>query len=136
MKKYLTIVSCVLLTSLVWSQQKKFQLSSHILDITNGLPAAGVKVTLSKQKQDSQWVEIDQKTTDLQGRISDFLEKENNKNNNGIYKLTFYTNPYFEQQGLKTFYPFIEVVFEIESEEHFHVPITLSPFGYSTYRGS
>ena len=136
MKKYLTIVSCVLLTSLVWSQQKKFQLSSHILDITNGLPAAGVKVTLSKQKNESQWIEIEQKITDTNGRISDFLEKENNKNNNGIYKLTFYTNPYFEQQGLKTFYPFIEVVFEIESEEHFHVPITLSPFGYSTYRGS
>ena len=136
MKKYLTIVSCVLLTSLVWSQQKKFQLSSHILDITNGLPAAGVKVTLSKQKNESQWIEIEQKITDTNGRISDFLEKESQKNNNGIYKLTFYTNPYFEAQELKTFYPFIEVVFQIQSEEHFHVPITLSPFGYSTYRGS
>jgi 5-hydroxyisourate hydrolase len=58
------------------------------------------------------------------------------KENKGIYKLTFYTKEYFSAKNVETFYPFIEVVFEIEGTNHFHVPITLSAFGYSTYRGN
>lgn len=55
----------------------------------------------------------------------------------GVYKLFFDTASYFKNHGQKTFYPYIEVVFEIENpEEHYHVPILLSPYGYSTYRGS
>jgi len=105
--------------------QEKYQLSSHILDISQGKPAPNVN-----------WVLIDEKYTDNNGRIKDFLKEESNKNNNGVYKLTFYITPYFEKLKQKTFYPFIEVVFEIKDNQHYHIPITLSPYGYSTYRGN
>lgn len=54
----------------------------------------------------------------------------------GIYKLTYHVGPYFEARKQDTFYPFVEVVFEIGDTSHYHVPITLSPYGYSTYRGN
>lgn len=116
--------------------QEKYQLSSHILDISQGKPAPNVKIALSKQDKNQNWVLIDEKYTDNNGRIKDFLKEESNKNNNGVYKLTFYTTPYFEKLKQKTFYPFIEVVFEIKDNQHYHIPITLSPYGYSTYRGN
>jgi hydroxyisourate hydrolase len=116
--------------------QEKYQLSSHILDISQGKPAPNVKIALSKQDKNQTWVLIDEKYTDNNGRIKDFLKEESNKNNNGVYKLTFYITPYFEKLKQKTFYPFIEVVFEIKDNQHYHIPITLSPYGYSTYRGN
>ena len=116
--------------------QEKYQLSSHILDISQGKPAPNVKIALSKQHENQNWVLIDEKYTDNNGRIKDFLKEESNKNNNGVYKLTFYITPYFEKLKQKTFYPFIEVVFEIKDNQHYHIPITLSPYGYSTYRGN
>lgn len=78
---------------------------------------------------------MEEKVTDSNGRIKDFL-KLDGKSNAGIYKLTYHVSPYFKKLGHKTFYPFIEVVFELTDNEHYHVPITLSPFGYSTYRGN
>ena len=55
----------------------------------------------------------------------------------GIYRMVFGTKEYFDGQGVSTFYPTIEVVFEIKNiDEHYHVPVLVSPFGYSTYRGS
>ncbi|WP_315020889.1 hydroxyisourate hydrolase [Capnocytophaga leadbetteri] len=116
--------------------QEKYQLSSHILDISQGKPAPNVKIALSKQDENQNWVLIDEKYTDNNGRIKDFLKEESNENNNGVYKLTFYITPYFEKLKQKTFYPFIEVVFEIKDNQHYHIPITLSPYGYSTYRGN
>ena len=116
--------------------QEKYQLSSHILDISQGKPAPNVKIALSKQDKNQNWVLIDEKYTDNNGRIKDFLKEESNKNNNGVYKLTFNITPYFEKLKQKTFYPFIEVVFEIKDNQHYHIPITLSPYGYSTYRGN
>ena len=116
--------------------QEKYQLSSHILDISQGKPAPNVKIALSKQDKNQNWVLIDEKYTDNNGRIKDFLREESNENNNGVYKLTFYITPYFEKLKQKTFYPFIEVVFEIKDNQHYHIPITLSPYGYSTYRGN
>lgn len=112
-----------------------YQLSTHILDIGAGKPAPGVTISLSRLGSDGIWQEIDRKTTDADGRIRDFL-RQGDADNRGIYKLTFHTKPYFEARKQETFYPFIDVVFEIRNEDHFHVPITLSPFGYSTYRGS
>ena len=116
--------------------QEKYQLSSHILDISQGKPAPNVKIALSKQDKNQNWVLIDEKYTDNNGRIKDFLKEESNENNNGVYKLTFYITTYFEKLKQKTFYPFIEVVFEIKDNQHYHIPITLSPYGYSTYRGN
>ncbi len=80
------------------------------------------------------WEVVDQKATDESGRISDFLK--NDKDNSGVYKFIFMTQSYFQKINEETFYPFIEVVFEIKGKNHFHVPITLSAYGYSTYRGS
>ena len=130
------ILILLILFSVFIQAQEKYQLSSHILDISQGKPAPNVKIALSKQDKNQNWVLIDEKYTDNNGRIKDFLKEESNKNNNGVYKLTFYITPYFEKLKQKTFYPFIEVVFEIKDDQHYHIPITLSPYGYSTYRGN
>ena len=129
------LISLMLFSSFIQAQEK-YQLSSHILDISQGKPAPNVKISLSKQDKNQNWVVIDEKYTDNNGRIKEFLKEESDKNNNGIYKLTFHIVPYFERLKQKTFYPFIEVVFEIKDTQHYHIPITLSPYGYSTYRGN
>lgn len=131
----LLITLTTLLSVLAIAQNKNYQLSSHILDINLGSPAPGVKITLAKQDKNNEWKTIDEKVTDANGRVKDFLE-ENGRDNRGIYKLTYHVGPYFESQKQDTFYPFIEVVFEIKDNNHYHVPITLSPYGYSTYRGN
>ena len=131
-----SILILLILFSAFIQAQEKYQLSSHILDISQGKPAPNVKIALSKQDKNQNWILIDEKYTDNNGRIKNFLKEESNKNNNGVYKLTFYITPYFEKLKQKTFYPFIEVVFEIKDNQHYHIPITLSPYGYSTYRGN
>ena len=80
------------------------------------------------------WLVLDQKTTDKNDRVGDFLPE--GKSNTGIYKLVFLTSDYFKKQQVESFYPFVEIVFEIKDNSHYHVPITLSAFGYSTYRGN
>ena len=129
------ILAFIAITQLAFAQETKFQLSSHILDISTGKPAPHVKITLQKRDAQNNWVLEEEKITDQNGRVKDFLKQEG-KNNTGIYKLTFYTAPYFKNLGQKSFYPFVEVVFELADQEHYHVPITLSPYGYSTYRGN
>ncbi len=133
MKNILTI-TMVLISSLIFSQTKDYQLSSHILDISTGLPAPGVMVKLEKMKDNETWKYVDEKKTDTNGRIPDFLKS--GKDNKGIYRLTFMVDDYFKAKKKSSFYPFIEVVFQIEDENHYHVPITLSAYGYSTYRGN
>lgn len=136
MKKRIIFTLCLIFASMsAMAQNGKYQLSSHILDIDAGKPASDVVITLSKQTNDKSWVVVDEKKTDENGRVKDFL-KEGSKDNTGIYKLTFHVAPYFEARGKESFYPFIEVVFQITDDTHYHVPITLSPFGYSTYRGN
>ena len=129
------LLSLFSLTGIAQTQSEKYQLSSHILDINVGKPAAGVKITLSRQDASGDWTQIEERVTDENGRVKDFL-KETPAGNIGIYKLTYHIAPYFETQGQDTFYPFIEVVFQIKDGAHYHVPNTLSPYGYSTYRGS
>lgn len=130
------IVMMLALASTSFAQETKYKLSSHILDITQGEPAPGVKIRLSKQDQSEKWIVIDEKYTDKSGRINDFLKESKGVDHQGIYKLTYFTEPYFKKLGKSSFYPFIEVVFEIKAQSHYHVPITLSAFGYSTYRGN
>lgn len=130
------IVLMLAFASFSFAQEVKFQLSSHILDITKGEPASGVKIALAKQDKAGNWMAVDEKITDKNGRITDFLKVTKGVNNEGIYKLTYFVAPYFKSLDQNSFYPFIEVVFEIKGENHFHVPITLSAFGYSTYRGN
>lgn len=117
------------------AQNNRYQLSNHILDVSKGMPAAGVQIKLEKYNgQSKTWTFVDEKITDTNGRISDFLPSE--KSNNGIYRLTYYTSEYFKKNNTESFYPFIEVVFQIKDGNHYHVPITLSAYGYSTYRGN
>lgn len=115
-----------------------YQLSTHILDISAGAPAPGVTVRLGKyDAAQNTWRPVAEKKTDAAGRIADFLPTAGTKTGyTGIYKLTFLTQPYFAARRLATFYPYIDVVFELKDGAHYHVPIMLSAFGYSTYRGS
>lgn len=135
MKSFIFTILFAFLSIGTFAQTNNFQLSSHILDVSKGLPVAGVKIKLEKYNDQKKiWSFVDEKNTDSNGRISDFLASE--KDNLGIYKLTYYTSDYFKKNKTESFYPFIEVVFEIKDKNHYHVPITLSAYGYSTYRGS
>lgn len=135
MKKVIASVFLMLFTTIVTAQSENYQLSSHILDVSKGIPASSVTIRLEKMDQKTNnWVKIDEKITDKNGRIVDFLKS--NQSNLGIYKLTYFTKEYFKRNQTESFYPFIEVVFEIADESHYHVPITLSAFGYATYRGN
>lgn len=116
----------------------EYQLSTHVLDITSGQPAPKVKVELYQLDKNQKWKKISKEFTEANGRIGDLLPYEKPENRtSGIYKLKFYTKDYYKSHKIDTFYPFVEVNFELSKEQkHYHVPITLSPFGYSTYRGS
>lgn len=135
MKKFIAIILISCVTIFSYAKEPLYALSSHILDVSKGAPASDVAIKLERYDRSNQkWIYVDQKMTDKNGRITDFLPS--NKEHKGIFKLTYFTAPYFEKSNLESFYPFIEVVFEIKDEQHYHVPITLSAFGYSTYRGN
>jgi 5-hydroxyisourate hydrolase len=110
------------------------QLTTHILDTTKGRPAKDVPVTLYGL-QDNEWTYMAKGVTNQDGRVTDLLPADRLLEP-GDYKLNFDTSSYFEQQAVKSFYPFVEIVFTIDSSDHYHVPLLLNPFGYSTYRGS
>ncbi|MBP9214350.1 MAG: hydroxyisourate hydrolase [Chitinophagaceae bacterium] len=135
MKKLLLSLIITTFSTLIFAQNNSYQLSSHILDVSKGSPAKGVTIQLEKfNEQTKNWVLVDKKITDSNGRITNFLPTKNS--NIGIFKLTYFTTEYFKRSNLESFYPFIEVVFQIKDKQHYHVPITLSAFGYSTYRGN
>jgi len=107
----------------------------HVLDTGRGKPATGLTVVL-EQAEGKGWRELARGKTDGDGRIETLLPK-NKAIAAGIYRITFESGAYFAENKTKTFYPRIPVLFEItEAKEHYHVPLLLSPFGYSTYRGS
>jgi len=109
--------------------------SSHILDTSLGLPARGVLVTMFAMGGEQAWTKLQSRVTNDDGRASNFLSWEDFKP--GTYKMHFATGQYFKGKNTETFYPFAEVVFEIkDSSSHYHVPLLLNPYGYSTYRGS
>lgn len=135
MKNLLLSAIIIFATTTGFAQQKEFQLSTHILDVSSGFPAEGVTIRLEKLNPNTKsWDFISEKKTSDGGRINDFLPSENK--NEGTYRFTFMVEEYFKEKGEETFYPFVEVAFKITGKNHFHVPITLSAFGYSTYRGS
>lgn len=118
------------------AQEPVWQLSTHMLDISSGKPAQGVAVTLSRLSGDGAWEPLAERTTDRNGRVADLLPAAAPHANDGIYKLRFATEPYFEARGEHSIYPFVEVVFRIEGDGHYHIPITMSANGYATYRGN
>lgn len=109
------------------------QVTTHILDTSSGKPAAGVTIIIYQGGND-EWNEKGRGITDADGRIKDLMEETTL--HYGIYKLRFETKDYFDQRRVRTFYPYVEIIFEIDTIEHYHVPLLLNPFGYSTYRGS
>ena len=98
--------------------------------MARGRPAGDVEVILYKGEE-----EIARGRTNADGRMGDWAAA-GGELKGGIYKLRFETGEYFKQQSLATFYPFVEVYFEMAADGHYHVPLLLSPWGYSTYRGS
>ncbi len=135
MKKLIFTILLATISTVAFAQKNNYQLSSHILDVSKGMPASGVSIKLEKYNEQSKtWSFVDEKITDQNGRITDFLNAE--KPNLGIFKLTYFTSEYFKKNNTESFYPFIEVVFQIKDGNHYHVPITLSAYGYSTYRGN
>lgn len=111
-------------------------ITTHILDTSRGRPAAGVPVTLERLADTGEAVVIARGVTDADGRIRDLLPAEP-RPAPGMYRMTFDTGAYFAALGLEAFYPSVTIVFRLrEPKEHHHIPLLLSPFGYSTYRGS
>ena len=135
MKKLIFAFLFATLSTFTFAQKNDYQLSSHILDVSKGMPANDVKIKLEKLNETNKvWYFVDEKMTDENGRIGNFLKS--GKDNTGIYRFTYYTAAYFQKAGVESFYPFIEVVFQIQDDKHYHVPITLSAYGYATYRGN
>jgi len=111
------------------------QITTHVLDTAIGKPAMGIDLTLSHFVNDK-WDLLGGGTTDSDGRVSDLLPDEVVLEA-GRYKVLFVTEGYFNKQKVNAFYPYAEIVFDITGNgEHYHIPLLLSPFGYSTYRGS
>ncbi len=111
------------------------QITTHVLDTAAGKPAEGIPITLQRSTGNNQWEKIAAGITNSDGRIATLLPVTQ-KLNPGVYRLLFETKIYFDGQKIRAFYPYVSVVFEIFDMEHYHVPLLLSPFGYSTYRGS
>jgi 5-hydroxyisourate hydrolase len=111
-------------------------ISTHVLDVARGRPAAGVPVSLALRGEGDTWREIGRKATDDDGRLRD-LVPDGTPLVEGTYRLVFNTASYFRSQKVEGFYPEVAVVFTVrEATQHHHVPLLLSPYGYSTYRGS
>ena len=110
-------------------------ITTHILDTSTGRPAGGVKVSLEALAAGDGWKQAGWGTTDADGRIREFIMDQ--KLSERRYRLVFDTASYFAGRGIEAFYPVVIVVFEIHHpNQHHHIPLLLSPFGYSTYRGS
>lgn len=110
-------------------------ITSHILDTSLGRPAAEVCVTLERRDAFGAWQFLARAASNDDGRVAGLLAE--GALNPGRHRLTFDTGAYFESQKVEHFYPVVTIEFEIiRADEHYHVPLLLSPFGYSTYRGS
>ena len=110
------------------------QLTTHILDTALGRPAAGVAVSLERNS-DRGWQIVARAVTDADGRVTDLLPRGQVLPPHD-YRLRFETEAYFRSQGLTTFYPSVEITFYVRDAAHYHVPLLISAYGYSTYRGS
>jgi 5-hydroxyisourate hydrolase len=111
-------------------------ISTHILDTSRGRPAAGVGINLEVLNSGEGWSPLSQAVTDDDGRVKAFVLSEPQLGA-GTYRLVFSVGKYFSALGEQSFYPEVTVNFLIAGgAEHYHVPLLISPFGYSTYRGS
>ena len=110
-------------------------ITTHVLDTARGGPASGIAIHLRRVADDGTVTDVGHGTTDGDGRVRDLMAE--GSLTPGRYRITFETGPYLQRTAGGGFYPEVVVDFRIEAaDEHYHVPLLLSPFGYSTYRGS
>jgi 5-hydroxyisourate hydrolase len=110
-------------------------ITTHVLDTSSGRPASGVPVALEIRSEEGGWREIARSATDGDGRAS--LLAARSQVPRGVYRLSFDTGAYFLASNVEAFFPEVRVVFEVRDlSPHHHVPLLLSPYGYSTYRGT
>ena len=108
-------------------------ITSHILDTSRGVPAANIEVQL-ELKDGDQWQSVGGGTTNDDGRVADLMISAPAT---GHYRINFMVADYFSAQQQSSFYPIIRIEFSVDDPtQHYHVPLLLNPFGYSTYRGS
>jgi 5-hydroxyisourate hydrolase len=108
-------------------------ITTHVLDTARGRPAAGVGVTLERLTGGERWEVASAGRTDGDGRLTALTGTVTP----GVYRLLFETAEYFQADGRRAFYPHVSIAFDVaEGDAHSHVPLLLSPFGYTTYRGS
>ena len=110
------------------------QITTHVLDTSKGIPAKGIAISL-EGFNNGDWTELTKGITDDDGRISDLLAQDTLLEP-GNYRMVFQTGDYFTAEGIDGFYPTVTIVFTTEDTSHYHIPLLLNPFGYSTYRGS
>lgn len=111
------------------------RISTHILDLSRGKPAANVPVRLDQQDVEGRWHMLNSSHTDQDGRCAQLLP--DGVLTPGLYRLNFDTALYFDAQHTETLYPFVEIVFHVGAgESQFHIPLLLNANGYTTYRGS
>ena len=118
-------------------------ITTHILDTARGCPAEAVRVVLYRKADSLGEVEIAAGYTNKDGRIAEWAGVEGNAGealnadmSSGIYKIRFETRDYFNNGSVASFYPWVDIYFDVAAEGHYHVPLLISPYGYSTYRGS
>lgn len=112
------------------------RISTHVLDTAKGKPATGVPVRLERQDSSGKWSSLGSGQTDQDGRCGQLLP-DGTTLVEGVYRLLFDTASYFRACGVDGLYPVVEITFRIRSgESNFHIPLLLSPNGYTTYRGS
>lgn len=124
-----------LITGSDWSWMKPSQLTTHVLDTSIGKPGKDITIKLQEQHNGSTWQTIAQGVTNSDGRIPNLLPSEKPLVH-GSYKMVFDTGGYFASMNIKGFYPEVEIQFTVFDDQHYHVPLLINPFGYSTYRGS
>lgn len=111
------------------------QITTHVLDTTRGKPAQNLPISLLMQTNDG-WQNLAAGVTNADGRIAGLLA-DNLVLDAGIYRMHFETKAYFDENNEQGFYPYVDIVFELDgSNSHYHIPLLLTAFGYSTYRGS
>jgi 5-hydroxyisourate hydrolase len=111
------------------------QITTHVLDTTRGKPAAGITIVLEELTKANHWIVRGKGETNSDGRLPDLLEADV-KLDHGTYRLHFDTGAYFKKHSTPGFYPSVTITFEVTDQTHYHVPLLLNPYGYSTYRGS
>ena len=111
-------------------------ISTHVLDTARGKPAANVLVRLERRETGGNWLLLNSARTDHDGRCGQLLPSDKVLSV-GLYRLAFDTARYFAEEKIDGLYPLVEITFQVrDGESHFHIPLLLSPNGYTTYRGS